>query len=146
LTQTGWKEATPFQQFACLGYSASPTRGKAEYDRTTRRFDIVAISRFERRNLAWKAVMSNVKLFVILAAASLLVIFTIQNAAEIEVNLFFWSITTRRAFLVFGVLVIGILIGWIFHSISAHRKDQVAPRSGSTEPGAVEPMRDDRRV
>jgi hypothetical protein len=84
--------------------------------------------------------MSNVKLFVILAAASLLVIFTIQNAAEIEVNLFFWSITTRRAFLVFGVLVIGILIGWIFHSISAHRKDQAAPRSGPTEPGAGSTM------
>jgi len=67
---------------------------------------------------------------LVLVTAGLLIIFSIQNAAEIEVQFLFWSMTTRRAFLIFGVFVIGIVIGWCFHSVRKSTQE--------TEPGTAD--------
>ena len=58
----------------------------------------------------------------------LLVIFTIQNAEALEVNFLFWTLTMRRALLLFIVLVVGVLLGWALHSHSMHRSSAVRDR------------------
>jgi len=44
--------------------------------------------------------------------ALLLVIFLIQNADTVQLNFLFWSFSTRRAFLVLLMLLIGLAAGW----------------------------------
>ncbi len=67
----------------------------------------------------------NIRLILTLTLIGLIVVFSIQNVAEVEVQFLFWSFTTRRAFLVFSVLAIGVIIGWVIHSIQyrAQRRD-----------------------
>ena len=61
------------------------------------------------------------KLGVGLFLLFLLVIFTIQNAEALEVKFLFWTLTMRRALLLFLVLAIGVLLGWALHSHAMHR-------------------------
>ena len=65
----------------------------------------------------------NVRLWVIIALIALAVIFIFQNIAEVQIQLFFWTITTRRAFMVFLLLVIGALIGWFARGIYMRRHE-----------------------
>jgi uncharacterized integral membrane protein len=44
----------------------------------------------------------------------LLVIFTIQNVAEVEVTFLLWSVKLPRAILLFLVFAAGALCGWLF--------------------------------
>lgn len=76
----------------------------------------------------------NIRLIFSLILIGLIVVFSIQNVAEVEVQFLFWSFTTRRAFLIFVVLAIGILVGWVLHSI--HRRS----RTRKTESHASSPQ------
>lgn len=76
----------------------------------------------------------NIRLVFSLILIGLIVVFSIQNVAEVEVQFLFWSFTTRRAFLIFAVLAIGILVGWVLHSM--HRRSRTREtenRIGETE-------------
>ena len=64
----------------------------------------------------------NYKLIVGLILMCLLVIFIIQNSAVVEIQLFFWTIAMSRVLLMFIVLAIGILVGWLLNSYSVHLK------------------------
>lgn len=55
----------------------------------------------------------NKKFYFIVAMLLLIVIFTLQNAQVITINLLFWKLTLPRALMIFIVLIIGILIGWL---------------------------------
>lgn len=55
-----------------------------------------------------------------LALLVLVVIFIIQNAVVVDVKLLFWTVSMSRSLMVFFVLAIGILIGWIL--AGRHRK------------------------
>ena len=68
----------------------------------------------------------NVRLWAIIVLIALVVIFIFQNIAEVEIQLFFWTITTRRAFMVFLLLVIGALIGWFGRGIYMRRHEEDA--------------------
>ena len=78
--------------------------------------------------------MSNLKLGVILAVTALLVTFTIQNVAEIEITFLLWTMTIRRALLIFGVLGTGILIGWTLRGANISRKSEEASPVSKEEP------------
>jgi len=67
----------------------------------------------------------NIRLILTLTLIGLIVLFSIQNVAEVEVQFLFWSFTTRRAFLIFAVLAIGVIVGWVIHSVHyrAQRRD-----------------------
>lgn len=65
--------------------------------------------------------MKNARLVLSLTLVALIVVFSIQNAEELQVRFLFWSLTTRRVFVLFGVLVIGIILGWIWHAHSVSR-------------------------
>ncbi len=57
--------------------------------------------------------MRNVKLVVSSILIGLVVIFVAQNTEAVSVEFLGWSFQTRRAFLIFGALGIGIGVGWI---------------------------------
>jgi uncharacterized integral membrane protein len=69
-----------------------------------------------------RKVQMNYKIILSLILVILVVIFIIQNAAVVEIRLFFWTITLSRALVIFLVLVIGILIGWLMCGHIAHKK------------------------
>ena len=60
--------------------------------------------------------MKNMRLILSLALIAVIVVFSIQNAEELQVRFLFWSLTTRRVFVLFGVLAIGIILGWIMRA------------------------------
>jgi len=55
----------------------------------------------------------NVKAYIGLTLLLLVVIFIVQNAAVIDIQLLFWKISMSRSLMIFFVLAIGIVIGWI---------------------------------
>ena len=55
-------------------------------------------------------------------AATLIGVFILQNSARLELHLFQWVITTRRAVLVFVCVGIGFLVGWMFGYVARGQK------------------------
>ena len=60
--------------------------------------------------------MRDVKLVVTLFLLGCLVLFTVQNVELLQVHFLFWTLEIRRAFLLFIVLAIGVLVGWWLHA------------------------------
>ncbi|WP_126455063.1 LapA family protein [Sulfuriflexus mobilis] len=55
----------------------------------------------------------NIKAYIGLVLLLLVVVFTVQNASVIDIQLLFWKISMSRSLMIFFVLAIGIIIGWI---------------------------------
>jgi lipopolysaccharide assembly protein A len=64
----------------------------------------------------------NFKLLLSVLLAGLALVFVIQNARVVEIRFLFWSLTISGSLLLFLVLVIGLVIGWLWHSFSSHRR------------------------
>lgn len=64
----------------------------------------------------------NFKLFFILTLVGLAVLFVVQNVAIVEIQFFIWSLAVSRAILIFFVLAVGIVVGWLLHSYAAHNE------------------------
>lgn len=48
-------------------------------------------------------------------------LFIFQNIGVIEIRFLFWSIAMSRSLLLFLVLLIGVIIGWLWHSLALRR-------------------------
>lgn len=57
--------------------------------------------------------MTNKIVYLGLALLILVVIFIIQNAVVVDIQLLFWKISMSRSLMIFFVLAIGFIIGWI---------------------------------
>jgi uncharacterized integral membrane protein len=55
----------------------------------------------------------NFKAYTGMALLLLVVIFIVQNAAVVEIQFLFWKLSMSRSLMIFFVLAIGIVIGWI---------------------------------
>lgn len=55
------------------------------------------------------------------------VVFAVQNVADVEVQFLLWSFALPRAILILAVLALGMLIGWILHSVHARRRREPDP-------------------
>ena len=67
----------------------------------------------------------NDKLILILILSGLILLFVIQNVVVVEIQFLFWSIQMSRSLLIFFLLAIGIIIGWLFlHGYLKQRKDK----------------------
>lgn len=62
----------------------------------------------------------NFKLIFSLILIGMAVLFVVQNVAVVEIQFLAWSISLSRSILIFGVLAIGVVIGWLLHSFSNH--------------------------
>ena len=47
----------------------------------------------------------------------LVMIFAVQNAAVVEIRMLFWEVSFPRSLLIFTMLLVGIVIGWVTRSI-----------------------------
>lgn len=64
----------------------------------------------------------NVKLIITLILVGLAVIFIVQNAVVAEIRFLFWSLEMSRALLIFIVLCLGIITGWLLSGFTRHKK------------------------
>jgi len=55
----------------------------------------------------------NIKAYIGLALLLIIVIFIVQNAAVVDIQFLFWKVSMSRSLMIFFVLAIGIVIGWI---------------------------------
>jgi len=60
-------------------------------------------------------------LYIGIALLVFVLIFIIQNAAVVDIKFLFWKISMSRSLMVFFVLGIGVVVGWIAASF-LHRK------------------------
>lgn len=66
----------------------------------------------------------NYKLALSLTLVGLAVLFIIQNVAVAEIRFLFWTLEMSRALLMFFILAIGIVLGWLLHSFIMHRQGE----------------------
>jgi len=53
---------------------------------------------------------------------TLCIIFFAQNTVAVPVVFLFWTLNAPTALLMFAVLVVGIILGWVFRGIGRKRK------------------------
>ena len=66
----------------------------------------------------------NARLVSSLVLAGLVVLFLLQNAADVEVRYLLWTVQLPRALLIFIVLAVGILIGWLLRAHFSHDRPE----------------------
>ncbi len=64
----------------------------------------------------------NIKMLVVLILSSLAVLFIAQNVDVVEIRFLYWRASLSSALLMFFVLLIGFVLGWIVHSHLLSRK------------------------
>lgn len=64
----------------------------------------------------------NYKLILSLILACLALLFIIQNAAVAEIHFLFWTFSMSRGLMIFLVLIIGVIIGWLLRSFLGSKK------------------------
>lgn len=69
----------------------------------------------------------NLKPILLIVLVGIGVLFALQNIAEVEVQFLFWSVALPRAILILAVLALGMLIGWILHSVHARKRPGSLP-------------------
>lgn len=76
--------------------------------------------------------MMHLKLVLSLILMGLTVLFVVQNVTVVEISFLFWSFAMSRALLIFLVMAIGIVIGWLLHSYFAHHRKQTRNGPGQS--------------
>jgi putative membrane protein len=68
----------------------------------------------------------NIRGYIGLSLLLLTVIFIVQNTVVVEIQFLLWKISMSRSLMIFCILAIGIIIGWIisayFHRNSSSSK------------------------
>ena len=66
----------------------------------------------------------NYKLIFNLVLVGLMVIFIVQNVAVVEIRFLFWKASMSRSIMIFLVLAVGIITGWMLRSHFGSEKPQ----------------------
>ena len=64
----------------------------------------------------------SIKLIIGLILAAVVVLFILQNVTTMELTFLFLTLSMSRALLMFLILSIGILLGWLLHGSSSKIK------------------------
>ena len=64
----------------------------------------------------------NFKLILTLILAGFAILFIVQNVVVVEFRFLFWTLSMSRSLLMFFLLAIGFIIGWLLHSYFLHQK------------------------
>ncbi len=70
--------------------------------------------------------MSKLKLALSVVLIGLVMLFTLQNTAVVEVRFLLWTLSMSLVLLIFGLLVIGVLLGWLLATLG--RRSDSPPR------------------
>jgi uncharacterized integral membrane protein len=65
--------------------------------------------------------MNRTKLTLILVLVGVVVLFTLQNTQVVDVRLLFWTLSMSRVLLIFLLLAVGAILGWVANSAFRHR-------------------------
>ena len=66
----------------------------------------------------------------------LVLVFAVQNVADVEVQFLIWSFALPRAILIVVVFALGMLIGWVLHSLRRRKLGGAAPPEAARPPAA----------
>ena len=75
----------------------------------------------------------NFKLILALILTGLAVIFIVQNAQVAELRFLVWALAVSQALLLFLVLAVGLLTGWVLHAWFAHQRARRRAQTETTE-------------
>lgn len=73
----------------------------------------------------------NAKLIASTILAGLTIVFFIQNVAVVELRLFLWTLSISEALLMFLVLSLGVILGWLLHGTFSRRKSNTRTKHAS---------------
>jgi len=62
-----------------------------------------------------------VKLILVIVLVLTVVLFTLQNTEQVEISFLLWNFTTSRALMIFVLLIVGFLAGWLVGSLQSKR-------------------------
>ncbi len=63
----------------------------------------------------------NYKLIGLLALMALVVLFVVQNTGVVQIRFLVWTLSMSRVLVILFVLVIGVVIGWLWHGRANRR-------------------------
>lgn len=64
----------------------------------------------------------NFRLVFSLVLVALVLIFTAQNVEVIGIRFLFWTVSMSRALMIFFVLAVGLLVGWLLRGYAERRE------------------------
>ncbi len=64
----------------------------------------------------------NTRWIIMLVIIGFIAMFIIQNTVVVKIQFLFWAIEMSRALLIFMLLAIGVIIGWLLHEFMIHKK------------------------
>lgn len=65
----------------------------------------------------------HIKLILTLFLIGLMVLFVVQNTAVVDIRFLFWTAAMSRALLIFFVLAVGIIIGWLWRGYTLYKEN-----------------------
>lgn len=74
---------------------------------------------YRRRGVAHARgeIMSKLKLTLSVVLIGLVMVFTLQNTAVVEVHFLLWTLSMSLVLLIFGLLLVGVLLGWLLATL-----------------------------
>lgn len=63
------------------------------------------------------------KMIAILVLIGVSILFIVQNVAVVDIRFLFWSFPVSRVLLLFLAVLVGIIIGWVLHSMLTHQRN-----------------------
>lgn len=69
----------------------------------------------------------NLRPIVLIVLVGLVLVFAVQNVADVEVQFLIWAFSMPRAILIAVVFALGVLIGWILNGLSRRKRQASAP-------------------
>lgn len=75
----------------------------------------------------------HLRLIVSFALIVSALLFIFQNIGVMEIRFLFWSVAMSRSLLLFLVLIIGVVVGWLWHSLALRRAGRARQPAGSAD-------------
>jgi uncharacterized integral membrane protein len=69
--------------------------------------------------------MNNIKIILSVILGGFAVLFIIQNFAVISIRFLFWTLSISSSLLMFLLLLIGFILGWLLHNYSIHKSKKL---------------------
>jgi lipopolysaccharide assembly protein A len=79
----------------------------------------------------------NAKLIIGIILAGLAAIFIIQNVTVVDMRFLFWTLSMSRALLMFLILSVGIILGWLLHGSFSRRKSGTRVKRDAPESRSI---------